>query len=95
MSLILVPSMLLMFPVMASPDAFAVIVLIPVFSPVLFFTRMTVQMPPGWQIALCLALMLVSIFVIARFAAAVYRVGILMYGKKPTLGDIWRWSRQG
>lgn len=45
MSLILVPSMLLMFPVMASPDAkFAVIVsLIPVFSPVLFFTRMTVR----------------------------------------------------
>lgn len=97
MSLILVPSMVLMFPVMASPDAtFAVVVsLVPIFSPVLFFTRMTVQMPPVWQTALCLALMLVSIFVIARFAAAVYRVGILMYGKKPTLGDIWRWSRSG
>lgn len=97
MSLLLVPSMVLMFPVMASPDAtFSVVVsLIPVFSPVLFFTRMTVQMPPVWQTVLCLVLMLVSIFVIARFAAAVYRVGILMYGKKPTLGDIWRWSREG
>lgn len=97
MSLLLVPSMVLMFPVMASPDAtFSVVVsLIPVFSPVLFFTRMTVQMPPAWQTALCLVLMLASIFLIARFAAAVYRVGILMYGKKPTLGDIWRWSRQG
>lgn len=97
MSLLLVPSMVLMFPVMASPDAtFSVVVsLIPVFSPVLFFTRMTVQMPPAWQTVLCLVLMLVSIFVIARFAAAVYRVGILMYGKKPTLGDIWRWSREG
>ncbi len=97
MSLLLVPSMVLMFPVMASPDAtFSVVVsLIPVFSPVLFFTRMTVQMPPVWQTVLCVVLMLVSIFVIARFAAAVYRVGILMYGKKPTLGDIWRWSREG
>lgn len=97
MSLLLVPSMVLMFPVMASPDAtFSVVLsLVPVFSPVLFFTRMTVQMPPAWQTALCLALMLASIFVIARFAAAVYRVGILMYGKKPTLRDIWRWSRQG
>lgn len=97
MSLLLVPSMVLMFPVMASPDStFAVIVsLVPVFAPVLFFTRMTVQMPPAWQTVLCLVLMLVSIFVIARFAAAVYRVGILMYGKKPTLRDIWRWSRQG
>ncbi|HPC84766.1 MAG TPA: ABC transporter permease [Thermoanaerobaculaceae bacterium] len=97
LSLVLVPSMVLMFPVMANPDAtFSVILsLVPVFAPVLFFTRMTVQMPPAWQTALCLVLMLASIFLIARFAAAVYRVGILMYGKKPTLRDIWRWSREG
>lgn len=97
MSLLLVPSMVLMFPVMASPDStFAVVVsLVPVLAPVLFFTRMTVQMPPAWQTVLCMVLMLASIFVIARFAAAVYRVGILMYGKKPTLRDIWRWSREG
>lgn len=95
MSLLLVPSMVLMFPVMASPDSvFSVVLsLVPLFSPVLFFTRMTVQMPPTWQIVLCMVLMLASTFVIARFAAAVYRVGILMYGKRPTWREIWRWSR--
>jgi ABC-2 type transport system permease protein len=94
-SLIMAMPLVMMFPVLANPDSTLSVVLslIPLFAPVLFFLRMTVQMPPTWQIALCLALMVASIFTIARLAAAVYRVGILMYGKRPTVRDIIGWVR--
>jgi ABC-2 type transport system permease protein len=94
-SLVLGLSFVLMFPVMANPDApvSVVLSLIPIFSPVLFFMRMTIQSPPVWQTVLCLVLLVGSVLALARFAAAVYRVGILMYGKKPTLREIVQWAR--
>ncbi|MDD5565235.1 MAG: ABC transporter permease [Thermoanaerobaculaceae bacterium] len=94
-SLVLGLSFVLMFPVMANPDApvSVVLSLIPIFSPVLFFMRMTIQSPPLWQTVLCLVLLVGSVLALARFAAAVYRVGILMYGKKPTLREIVQWAR--
>jgi len=95
MGLMMALPIVMIFPVMANPDSTLAVVLslVPLFAPVLFFMRMTVQMPPLWQIALCLALLVANIFVIARIAAAVYRVGILMYGKRPTLRDIAAWIR--
>jgi ABC-2 type transport system permease protein len=94
-SLVMAMSLMFMFPVLANPDSTLSVVLslIPLFAPVLFFMRMTVQMPPLWQTALCLALLVGFIFLIARFAAAVYRIGILMYGKRPTLVEMVRWAR--
>jgi ABC-2 type transport system permease protein len=85
----------MMVPVMANPDSTLAVVLslVPLFAPVLFFVRMTVQMPPVWQTVLCLLLLVGSIFAIARVAAAVYRVGILMYGKRPTLKEVLAWVR--
>jgi len=94
-SLVMAMSLMFMFPVLANPDSTLSVVLslIPLFAPVLFFMRMTVQMPPLWQTALCLALLVGFIFLIAHFAAAVYRIGILMYGKRPTLVEMVRWAR--
>jgi len=94
-SMTMVVPLVMMVPVMANPDStLAVVVsLVPLFAPILFFIRMTVQMPPLWQVALCLVLLVGSIFAIARVAAAVYRVGILMYGKRPTLKDVLAWVR--
>jgi ABC-2 type transport system permease protein len=95
MSLVMAMPLVMMFPVLANPDSTLSVVLslIPLFAPVLFFLRMTVQMPPTWQIVLCLVLLLGSIFTIARLAAAVYRVGILMYGKRPSMREIVAWMR--
>jgi len=94
-SIVMALSLMFMFPVLANPDSTLSVVLslIPLFAPVLFFLRMTVQMPPLWQTALCLALLVGFIFLVARFAAAVYRIGILMYGKRPTLAEMVRWAR--
>jgi ABC-2 type transport system permease protein len=94
-SMVMALSLMFMFPVLANPDSTLSVVLslIPLFSPVLFFVRMTVQMPPLWQIVLCLTLLVGFIFLVARFAAAIYRIGILMYGKRPTLAEMARWAR--
>jgi ABC-2 type transport system permease protein len=49
--------------------------------------------PPAWQLALCVLIMLATIAGVIWAAARVYRVGILMYGKRPTLPEILRWVR--
>jgi ABC-2 type transport system permease protein len=49
--------------------------------------------PPLWQIVLCIAILAATTVGIAWFAGRIYRVGILMYGKKPTIPEIVRWAR--
>jgi ABC-2 type transport system permease protein len=68
---------------------------IPLMTPVVMFMRLTLIPVPGWQIALSIALMLASIVGMAWLAGKIYRVGILMYGKKPTVPEILRWMRRG
>jgi ABC-2 type transport system permease protein len=66
----------------------------PFTAPLMMFMRISVQTPPAWQIGLSVAILLVTIWAVAWFAGRVYRVGILMYGKKPTLPEIFRWAFQ-
>ncbi|MFI5182590.1 MAG: ABC transporter permease [Thermoanaerobaculia bacterium] len=66
----------------------------PFTAPLMMFMRISVQTPPLWQIATSVALLVATIVAVAWFAGRVYRVGILMYGKKPTLPEIFRWARQ-
>jgi ABC-2 type transport system permease protein len=66
----------------------------PFTAPLMMFMRISVQTPPLWQIATSVALLLATIVGVAWFAGRIYRVGILMYGKKPTLPEIFRWARQ-
>lgn len=70
-----------------------VLSMIPFFGPVLMFMRITIQSPPFWQIALSITLMLVTIFICAWLAGKIYRVGILMYGKRPTLPEVIKWLK--
>jgi len=66
---------------------------IPFFAPVLMPLRVSLQTPPVWQLALSVALLLVSIAVVVVGSAKIYRVGVLMYGKRPTLPELFRWLR--
>ena len=66
----------------------------PFTAPLMMFMRISVQTPPLWQIGVSVAILVVTIWAVAWFAGRIYRVGILMYGKKPTLPEIFRWAMQ-
>jgi ABC-2 type transport system permease protein len=67
--------------------------MIPFFSPILMVFRITVQTPPFWQIALSLAICVATTVGVVQVSAKIYRVGILMYGKRPSLVELLRWLR--
>jgi ABC-2 type transport system permease protein len=92
--LLVVPMMILM-PIMENPDGpwGTWLSLVPFFSPVLMFPRYMAG-APVWQVGLSLALMVIAIVVVAWVAGRIYRVGILMQGKRPTLPEIVRWVRE-
>jgi ABC-2 type transport system permease protein len=70
-----------------------VLSLIPFFSPILMLGRIFTETPPWWQIALAVVLMIGTFFGCLWVAARIYRVGILMYGKKFKLSEIAKWVR--
>jgi ABC-2 type transport system permease protein len=77
------------------PDSTAAVVLsmIPLFTPMVMFMRISLLTPPFWQIALSIALTLAAIFLVFKGVAKIFRIGVLMYGKRPTLPEILRWAR--
>lgn len=62
----------------------------PLFSPIVMPFRMAFS-PPVWQVALSLVLVIASAFFFVWMAGRIYRVGILLYGKKVTLKEIGKW----
>jgi ABC-2 type transport system permease protein len=77
------------------PDStLAVVVsLIPLFAPMVMFMRITLMNPPLWQIALSIVLLLLTLALLFKGVAKVFRIGILMYGKRPTVREVLRWAR--
>ena len=82
---------------MQTPDAAWVVVmsLIPFFSPILMPMRIASSYVPAWQSLLAIALLLVTTYLLARAAGRIYRMGILMKGKRPNLPEFARWIRHG
>jgi ABC-2 type transport system permease protein len=66
--------------------------LIPLTSPIVMMARIPFGVP-YWQIALSMALMLVTFGAFVWMAAKIYRTGILMYGKKTSWKEMWKWLR--
>jgi len=64
--------------------------LIPLTSPIVMVARIPFGVD-AWEIALSMAIMLVTIFGCIWMAARIYRTGILMYGKKTSYKEIWKW----
>jgi ABC-2 type transport system permease protein len=65
----------------------------PPTAPITMAFRFSAQFPPIWQIALSLVLMVVAIYIVLWLSSRIYRVGILMYGKRATLPEMLRWLR--
>jgi ABC-2 type transport system permease protein len=68
--------------------------LFPLFSPILMWARIAGGGVPAWQIGLSFVLMAAAIVAIAWIAGRIYKVGILMTGKRPTVSELWRWVRE-
>jgi ABC-2 type transport system permease protein len=64
--------------------------IIPLTSPIVMMARIPFDVP-AWEIALSMGLMLVTIFGAVWMAAKIYRTGILMYGKKTSYKELWKW----
>jgi ABC-2 type transport system permease protein len=81
--------------ILANPNAPAVVALslFPPCTPIVMYLRMAAQQPPSWQVWLSIVLMVASIYCMLWVASRIYRVGILMYGKRATLAEMLRWLR--
>ena len=81
--------------ILSNPGAWPVVLLslIPPCTPIVMCLRMAAMAVPAWQLALSLVLMVVSIYGMVWVATRIYRVGILMYGKRPTLPEMLRWLK--
>ncbi len=99
--LAMLPMMVIMLPfflsiaVINAPDSLLATVgsLIPPLSPMLMVTRLSISVVPLWQVALSYLLTAAAVFFMVWLCARIYRTGILMYGKKPTISEIFRWLR--
>ena len=67
--------------------------LVPFSSPVLMPMRWLLGGASVGELVLSMAILVASTVVVARVAAKIYRVGILMYGKRPSMRELWRWMR--
>jgi ABC-2 type transport system permease protein len=94
MVFVIVPVMV-MYPVINDPNSTmaTVLSLFPMFTPLLMPLRIAIDMPPVWQLALAYALTIGFVLGMVWICARIYRVGILMYGKKPTFAEIWKWTK--
>ncbi len=66
--------------------------IIPLTSPVIMMVRMPFEVP-AWEMALSAGLLVLTIFGAVWLAGKIYRTGILMYGKKVTYKELWKWLR--
>lgn len=86
----------LSFPVIRSPNSsFSFwISMVPFFSPITMLVRIVTETPPFWQIALSILIAIATIIGLIWVAARIYRIGMLMYGKRATIPEVLRWIRQ-
>jgi ABC-2 type transport system permease protein len=66
----------------------------PFFAPITMLVRIVTETPPLWQILLSLGIGVATIVGLVWLASRIYRVGMLMTGKKATIPEVWRWVRQ-
>lgn len=66
----------------------------PFLAPITMPVRILAETPPFWQIALSIIVNAAAIAGLVWIASRVYRIGMLMYGKRATIPEVWKWIRQ-
>jgi ABC-2 type transport system permease protein len=84
----------MLFPVLSNPNGNLAVFasLFPLFSPIIMPARLAFD-PPWWQIVLSIVIMLCTVWFFIWLTSRIYRVGILMYGKKATIREMIKWIR--
>lgn len=87
-----VAAIYIMFAAVRSPDSSLAVwsSIFPLFSPIVMPARLPFH-PPAWQIALSLVVLIGTVIGLIWLAGRIYRVGILMYGKKVTFKELGKW----
>jgi ABC-2 type transport system permease protein len=67
--------------------------LAPVFGPMTMYVRTLVSEPPMWHVLLSIVVSIATIAAFFWVTAKIFRIGILSYGKRPTLPELWRWLK--
>ena len=95
LTMLLVLSVYLAFMVMNNPGSplSVTLSLVPFFAPILMVVRLAVSHPPLWQVGLAMLLCALTFLGFTQVTAKLYRVGILMTGKRPSLPELLRWLR--
>ena len=94
--LMLVAGFYFVFPIIRSPNSSLAFwaSMFPFLAPITMMVRITTETPPAWQIILSLAIGFATVVGLIWLASRIYRVGMLMYGKKATIPEVLRWIRQ-
>lgn len=94
-SMVMMLPWFLMFAIITSPDSSLSVAfsLAPVFGPITMFVRTLVSEPPVWHILLSIAVSIATILAFFWVTAKIFRTGILSYGKRPTIPELWRWLK--
>lgn len=94
-SLPLIIAVILMGSIVSNPDGSLAVwtSVIPFLSPILMPARIAVTNVPFWQIGLSMLLLMVGFLTTIWISARIYRIGILMYGKKASFKDLAKWIR--
>jgi ABC-2 type transport system permease protein len=92
----LVATAVLMQPVLLNPTGTLARVasIVPLSAPIIMPLRMALTPVPWWEVALTALLLVAACAGAVWVAARIYRVGLLMYGKRPTLRELARWVRE-
>ena len=94
--MLLVFSLIVSFAALNDPAGQLAVVtsLIPLSSPIIMPVRVATSDVPSAQLALSLGIGVITVLAVVWLSARVYRIGILMYGKRPNVKELWRWARQ-
>jgi len=94
-SMVMMLPWFLMLAIITNPDSGLAIgfSLAPVFGPLTMFVRALVSEPPIAHLLICVLVSLATIAAFFWITAKIFRVGILSYGKRPTIAELWRWLK--
>ena len=95
-TLILIFPIILASQVIQYPDSVIAYILsfFPLTTSSAMILRLNVYTPALWQILLTILIMIVSIFIMIKFSAKIFRIGILSYGKRPKLYQLYKWMKE-